>query len=160
MVNYGCYRIKDSFFERFTDPYLKGNKKESRPHYYCFADKEVRGLYWVIPMSHKIDKVQRIIDDRTAKHKPCDILHIININGDKSAFLIQDMFPITDDYIERPYTINGVHLIIKDLTDIEAIRRKANNVYRLIHSHVKLNPTQPNVLFIKNKLIENLKINL
>ena len=28
------------------------------------------------------------------------------------AFLIQDMFPITDEYIERKYTIAGNHLML------------------------------------------------
>ena len=32
----GFYIIADKFFEDFPDPYLKGNKSESRPHYYCW----------------------------------------------------------------------------------------------------------------------------
>ena len=32
----GFYIIKDEFFHDMTDPYLKGNKLESRPHYPCF----------------------------------------------------------------------------------------------------------------------------
>lgn len=34
----GFYIIKDEFFHDMNDPYLKGNKLESRPHYYCFRD--------------------------------------------------------------------------------------------------------------------------
>ena len=30
----------------------------------------------------------------------------------ESAFLIQDMFPITEEYIEREYTIAGNHLML------------------------------------------------
>ena len=91
------------------------------------------------------------------KGKPCDIIHILKINGDESAFLIQDMFPITDEYIERPYTINGIHLVIKDKNDVDTIRKKANNIYLLIHRKVKLNPTQPDVLTIEKSLIEDLR---
>lgn len=157
MVNNGCYIIKDEFFKRFNDPNLKGNKSENRPHYYCFADKSINGLYWIIPMSHKIEKFKKIMKQKIDKGKPCDIIHILKINGDESAFLIQDMFPITDEYIERPYTINGIHLVIKDKSDVETIRKKANNIYLLIHRKVQLNPTQPDVLAIEKSLIEDLK---
>lgn len=34
------YIIKDSYFETFNDPYLKGNKEGNRPHYYGIEDKE------------------------------------------------------------------------------------------------------------------------
>ena len=40
--------------------------------------------------------------------KSCDILHIVKLDDSReSAFLIQDMFPITEEYIEREYTIAG-----------------------------------------------------
>lgn len=35
------YIIKDKFFDDMSDPYLKGNKKGNRPHYYCFKDKKI-----------------------------------------------------------------------------------------------------------------------
>lgn len=40
MKKAGFYIIKHSFFEIMNDPYLKGNKKANRPHYYCFEDSE------------------------------------------------------------------------------------------------------------------------
>ena len=47
--------------------------------------------------------------------------------------------------------------IIKDKSDVETIRKKANNIYLLIHRKVQLNPTQPDVLAIEKSLIEDLK---
>ena len=45
--------------------------------------------------------------------KPCDILYIVKPDDSGgSAFLIQDMFPITEEYIEREYTIAGNHLML------------------------------------------------
>ncbi len=151
-----CYNIKDDFFDKFDDPYLKGNKEEKRPHYFCLRDDDVKGLFWMIPLSRQIERCEGIINKRNAQNRPCDILHILSINGNKSAFLIQDMFPITDEYIKKPYTINGVPLALKDKSDIEAIQKKAKKIYRLIHMGVKLNPTQPDVLKIKNELIAEL----
>ncbi len=39
--------------------------------------------------------------------------YIIKLDDSReSAFLIQDMFPITEEYIEREYTIAGNHLML------------------------------------------------
>ena len=106
----GFYIIKDEFFHDMNDPYLKGNKLESRPQYYCFRDTS-HEIYWMIPMSSKIKKYEHLIDQRISDGRPCDILHIAKLDtGSESVFLIQDMFPVTEKYIKRPYTISGNHL--------------------------------------------------
>ena len=43
------------------DPYLKGNKEANRPHYYCFKD-EGTNLYWMIPLSSRIEKYRKIMN--------------------------------------------------------------------------------------------------
>ena len=63
MKKTGFYIIKDSFFEDMDEPYLKGNKEGNRPHYYCFMDS-VSGLYWMIPLSSRIDKYKKIVEHR------------------------------------------------------------------------------------------------
>ena len=62
----------------------------------------------MIPLSSRIDKYRWIMEKKEKAGKPCDILHIIKRDDSReSAFLIQDMFPITEEYIEREYTIVG-----------------------------------------------------
>lgn len=59
-------------------------------------------------MSSQVDKYKRIVEKKEKAGKPCDIIHIVKLDDSRqSAFLIQDMFPITDEYIEREYTIAG-----------------------------------------------------
>lgn len=58
MKKSGFYIIKEQFFEDMNEPYLKGNKKENRPHYYCFEDENT-GIYWMIPLSSKIEKYRK-----------------------------------------------------------------------------------------------------
>ena len=112
MKKTGFYIIKDKFFEDMSDPYLKGNKAGNRPHYYCFEDTS-RGIYWMIPLSSQIDKYKRIVEKKEKAGKPCDIIHTVKLDDSRqSAFLIQDMFPITDEYIERECTIAGNHLML------------------------------------------------
>ena len=152
MKRTGFYTIKDEFFSEMADPNLKGNKAGNRPHYYCFEDSRT-GIYWMIPLSSRIEKYRKIIEKRTANGKPCDILHIATLdNGKESAFLIQDMFPITDDYIEREYTIAGNHLMVTSEHLAKEIERKAKKVIGMIKRGTKLNPTQPDVMAIYKKL--------
>ena len=155
MVKAGFYIIKDQFFEDMNDPYLKGNKKGNRPHYYCFKDYD--GLYWMIPLSSKVSKYQKIMDDKIKNGKPCDIIHIVKLdNGKKSAFLIQDIFPITERYIEREYTISGKHLILTSEHSINEIERKAKKVIAMLKRGIKFTPTQPDINAIINAFFAKL----
>ena len=90
------------------------------------------------------------------KGKPCDTLHIAKLDNNKeSVFLIQDMFPITSQYIEREYTIAGNHLKITSEHLAKKIDKKSRKVLSLIKKGIKFTPTQPNAMEIYIKLIEN-----
>lgn len=72
----------------------------------------------------------------------------------ESTFLIQDMFPITEEYIEREYTIAGNHLMLTSEHTAEIIEQKARKVLAMLKRGVKFTPTQPEVLSILKKLQE------
>ena len=152
MKKTGFYIIKDSFFDDMADPYLKGNKEGNRPHYYCYEDF-VTGLYWMIPLSSRIDKYKKIVENKKRAGKPCDIIHIVKLDDDReSAFLIQDMFPITEKYVEREYTIAGNHLMLTSEHTVKDVEQKARKVVAMLKRGVKFTPTQPDVISILNKL--------
>ena len=154
MKKTGFYIIKDSFFDDMDEPYLKGNKKGNRPHYYCFEDS-TSGLYWMIPLSSRIDKYKKIVENKKKAGKPCDIIHIVKLDDDReSAFLLQDMFPITDVYVEREYTIAGNHLMLTSEHTVKEIERKARKVMGMLKRGVKFTPTQLDVMKIIEKLTE------
>ena len=145
MKKTGFYIIKNEFFTDMNDPYLKGNKDENRPHYYCFEDA-ADGIYWMIPLSSRVEKYQRIIDKRLASGKPCDTLYIAELdNNRKSAFLIQDIFPITQDYIEREYTIAGNHMMLTSEHTARDIEKRAKKVVGLLKRGIRFMPTQPDI---------------
>lgn len=153
MKKTGFYIIKDVFFQDMADPYLKGNKQGNRPHYYCFQDN-VDGIYWMIPLSSKVDKFRQIIERRKKQGKPCDTIYIIKLDdGRESAFLIQDMFPINESYVAREYTIAGNHLMLTSEHEVRILEKKARKVMKLIRHGVKFMPTQPDVMSIYRKLI-------
>ena len=154
MVEFGLYIIKDDFFKKYNDKYLKGNKKENRPHYCCFKDSYNDELFWVIPLSHQVNKYKKLMQQAQNKNQRCDKIHILKMAGGESVFLIQDMFPITDKYIEREYTLNSIPFVIKNPDDIAELTKKSKRILRLIYRNVKYMPTQANVLKIKEELLK------
>ena len=152
MKRTGFYIVKEQFFEDMSDPFLKGNKGENRPHYYCFEDTHT-GIYWMIPLSSRIDKYKKIVEKKEQSVKRCDILHIVKMDDNReSVFLIQDMFPITEEYIEREYTIAGNHLMLTSEYTAKIIDQKAKKVLGMLKRGVKFTPTQPDVISILKKL--------
>ena len=107
----------------------------------------------MIPLSSRIDKYKKIMDNKKKAGKPCDIIHIVKLDDDReSAFLIQDMFPITEEYIEREYTIAGNHLMLTSEHTVKTIEQKARKVMGMLKRGDKFTPTQPDVM----KMIEKL----
>ena len=128
MKKAGFYIIKDEFFEYVSDPYLKMNKSGNRPHYYCFKEMSSE-IYWMIPLSSKVEKYRKIIAKIIYNKKPCDILYIVKLDDDReSVFLIQDMFPIVDKFIEREYMICGNHMVITSDKVKKCIEKKARKI--------------------------------
>ena len=68
--------------------------------------------------------------------------------------MIQDMFPITEKYIEREYTIGSNHLMLTSEHTVNEIERKARKVMSMLKRGVKFTPTQPDVMEILKKLRE------
>ena len=148
----GFYIIKDKFFEDMQEPFLKGNKNSNRPHYYCVKD-EADGVYWMIPLSSKTEKYKKIIFGLKKANKSYDGLHILRLaTGRESVFLIQDIFPVTEQYIEREYTVSGIPFALAKEKEIRVLESKALTVINMLRQGIKFTPTQPNVLAILEKL--------
>ena len=105
------YFIKDEFFEIVNDRELMKNKENSikRPCYYCFKSKENEKIIWFIPVSTKIDKYEKIYNNKIQKQKELgknpsvDTIVFGFVANTYSTFLIQNMFPVTEKYIECKY---------------------------------------------------------
>lgn len=107
----------------------------------------------MIPLSSRIDKYKRIMEKKEKAGKPCDILHIVKLDDSReSAFLIQDMFPITEEYIDREYTITGNHLMLTSEHTAKEIEQKARKVVGMLKRGIKFTPTQPDVMSILENL--------
>ena len=67
--------VSDDFFNLVNDPYLKINKGKghSRPHYFAFKMRDYDDMYWVVPMTSRVRKFDRIVANKKAKKRPTDI---------------------------------------------------------------------------------------
>ena len=159
-INVGCfYFIKDSFFDIINDPELMKNKENGnkRPCYYCFKSKEYDNIIWFIPVSTKIDKYQKIYDYKIQKQiklgkKPSvDTIVFGDVANTYSAFLIQNMFPVTEQYVESQYIKNKVPIRLSNKLQTEIVD-KATKVLNL-YNHGMKNIIFPNIDKILGKLL-------
>lgn len=153
------YFVKDSFFELVKDLELMKNKEKGikRPCYYCFRSLENEKIIWFIPVSTKIEKYKKIYDSKIqkqiklGKRPSVDTIVFGNVANIYSAFLIQNMFPTTEEYIESQYIKNEVKIRLSNKLQKEIVR-KANKVLKL-YEHGMKNIVFPNIGEILEKLI-------
>ena len=99
------YFIKDEFFDVFKDYGLMLNKEngKKRPCYFCFRDKYNKEIIWFVPISTKYDKYQKIYEYKKQRQHRVYNFVFGEVVGKKSVFLIQNIFPTTEEYILEKY---------------------------------------------------------
>lgn len=100
------YHISNDFFKLVNDPNLPINHSgiHSRPSYFLVKEKD---LLWFIPLSSKVSKYQKWVDNQMQKYGRCDTILITKIANRNSAVLIQNAFPTLPKYLSHPHTIGG-----------------------------------------------------
>lgn len=102
------YFIRDDFYDKFKNCGLLENKEmingvmHGRPCCYMFKYED-DDLYWMIPVSSKIEKYERQYKHSVDKYGLCDNISFGYVLGKKRAFLPQNLFPVTEEYVENTY---------------------------------------------------------
>lgn len=109
----GLYCISDGYFERYSAcDWVLRNHTEGRtdglgyrPHVIALHDSKRKDVYWAVPLAHDVEKYRAVYDRKIAKDGFCDNIAFAKILGNSapSAALAQNMIPVTDRYIEKPY---------------------------------------------------------
>lgn len=153
------YYINDQYYIDFPDPYLMKNKEvtdgveHDRPCFYTFAENS--DVYWVIPFSSRVEKFQRVYDGKIAKRGVCDTIVFGEVLGHRKAFLIQNMCPITRNYIKNEYLDNHTGLPVEvDARLRSVLLEKAKKVLALQRRGIKV--IFPDVLSIEKQLLVQL----
>ena len=105
------YHIKEEFFHRVNDESLMSNHErgKQRPTYFTIKDKDV---LWFIPLSSKVDKYQKIVEQKIKKYGFCNTILIRKIGNRDSVILLQNAFPTLEKYIDHIHTKAGKPLIV------------------------------------------------
>ncbi len=149
------YFIKDEFFEFIKDKELCQNKESGnkRPCFYCFNDKKYENLIWFIPISSKLEKYERIYKKKMKRTKIVDTIAFGYVEGEKKAFLIQNMFPTTEQYVIQKYVKQNRDVIVNEKFNKE-LQTKANKVLNLVKKgYNKI--VFPDIISIKNQLLKS-----
>ena len=105
------YFIKDYFFDIVKDQELMQNKENGnkRPCYYCFKDNQNSDIIWFVPVSTRTKKYRTIynkkIQNQIKNNKTPNVDTIVfgKVSGKENVFLIQNMFPIIERFVENEF---------------------------------------------------------
>ena len=110
------YFIKDKFFDVFKEYGLMINKENGnkRPCYFCFRDRKNKEIIWFVPISTKYEKYKKLYEIKKAKVGKKPVYNIVfgKVLGKKAVFLIQNIFPTTEEYIENKYVNSNIDVEI------------------------------------------------
>ena len=100
------YHIKDEYFDVVNDDTLMTNHErgKKRPTYFTIKDKDI---LWFIPLSSKVDKYKKIVDNKLKKYGRCDTILIREILGKDSVVLLQNAFPTLEKYIDHAHLLDN-----------------------------------------------------
>lgn len=150
------YFLTDQYFIDFPDPYLMNNHeiingvRHDRPCFYAIEDSST-GLCWMIPISSKTNKYQKIYNDKITKNGQCDTIVFGDILGQRKAFLIQNMCPIDDSYVRNEY-LDSANQPVRVIGSLETeLEQKALKVLNIQRKGKKL--IFPDVLKIEKELL-------
>lgn len=114
------YFIQDKFFDLFSEYHLMTNKENGykRPCYFCFKDYTYKDIIWFVPISSKVEKYKKIYEDKIKSRKTVYNFVFGKVLGKEKTFLIQNIFPTIDKFIEGKYaTLTEDVNITKKLQD-------------------------------------------
>lgn len=152
------YFLEDQYFIDFPDPYLMKNREvmngivHDRPCFCAFYDSST-GLYWMIPFSSKTNKFHTIHRQKIQKYGHCDTIIFGDVLGHEKAFLIQNMCPVTPQYVKNEYIDSASNLPVRlDGQTEKEIIQKAKKVLALQRKGIPL--IFPDVLTIEEELLK------
>lgn len=100
------YHIKDESFNKINDKSLMTNHENghARPTYFTIKDKDI---LWFIPLSSKVEKYKKIVDNKMKRYGRCDTILIREVLGKDAAILLQNAFPTLEKYIDHPHLLEN-----------------------------------------------------
>lgn len=148
------YHIKDEFFDLVNDENIMTNHErgKKRPTYFTIRDKNI---LWFIPLSSKVQKYQKIIDNKLKRYGRCDTILIRKVLGRDSVILLQNAFPTLEKYIDHEHILNNG----KPARVVEPLKEEILEkfIYLLKLKNNGINLFFPDIDRIKDRMLEEEK---
>ena len=100
------YHVKDEFFDVVNDENLMTNHERGRkrPTYFTIKDKDI---LWFIPLSSKVEKYRKIVDNKMKRYGRCDTILIREILAKDSVIFLQNAFSTLEKYIDHAHLLDN-----------------------------------------------------
>lgn len=110
----------------YLSRYPKDKETGERPFFFALKDDD-HELLWLIPISSKVEKYEAILN----KHPHSG--YICYLYGHKqSVVLTQNIIPAKIEHIERAFTVNSIHYILKNEKTKKEILKRAKAIISII----------------------------
>jgi len=156
------YFIDDSYFKKFKKCGLMLNKEtvngkeHNRPCYYTYQEKN-SPIYWVVPISSQVPKYKGEYQIAIDKYGICDGISFGYVLGENTAFLIQNICPVTDKYITNQYIDNATSKPVGISPQLQKeLNAKIRKVIRFMRTGKKIVLT--NIEYLEKELLKELNI--
>lgn len=135
--------LSDQYYIDFPDDKLMKNKDvihgvpHNRPCFLAFPDEKNPLIYWLVPISSRYEKYQKIAQAKIEKYGRCNTIRFGTVLDREAAFLIQNMCPVTEPYLIAYIDKNNAPIrldnrIIRDVTknarEVLALARRGARV--------------------------------
>ena len=151
------YFISNEFIKKYGNKYNLMENKETgnkRPCYFCFEDKTNKNIIWFVPISKQYKKYKSIYENKkqTIHREPLNFVFGI-VKDENAIFLVQNMFPTTQEYIEEKYQVRNNDVTISVPLQKEIIE-KAESILRLENQGIHI--AFSNLINFRKELLNNL----
>lgn len=152
-INLGhFYFLRDDYYEKFQDANLmRGGEDGRKRPCFCAVKDSSSKVFWMIPISSKVEKYKKEHDKKIEKYGNCDTILFGQVLGHEKAFLIQNMFPTTEIYIDSEYLHDGKSVAIEGQF-AKMLSRSVNKILAMLR-HGKTNLVFTDVLGIEKSLL-------
>ena len=129
------YHVKDTYFVFADEPTLMSNYENGgyRPHFLAVKDIDNPDIFWMVPVSSRYTKYATEYEKQVKKYKRCTKIVLGKCGSTDAAFLVQNAFPISADYLDHIHTLQGQPLTLHSTT----AKTIVNNLHYNLRLHKK-----------------------
>ena len=154
MIKNNFYFLSDEYCEKFKNYGVMANKEASydglhqRPCFYAVSDCKNPDIFWMIPISSKIEKYTVLLNKKLKKYKTYDGLEFGYVQGRRAAFLLQNICPVKKEHIVEEYINEQTGKSVSIPNDLKRkLNAKARKIMNKYYSGQKIVITDLDYIF-------------